>query len=154
MKTLIIGLLVFGLCLGCAGQNLKGTPPLKEFNLFTLESLVEMSRTLPTDANGWRVLGVPDKDFANNYIEFIFFPRDFDWGAGFMQNGVAGSDIFLIYKGDTRQWYMGMGGQFVSCTPEEAKSGLIELWGIVKENGNFNKIRPFKLLEPTPKESI
>ena len=151
MKTLITALLVFGLCLGCAGQNLKGQPPLKEF---TLESLVEMSRTLSPDASGWRVLGVPDKDFDNNYIEFVFFTKGLDWGAGFMQHGVPGSDVFLIYKEDTKQWYMVMYGQVVQCTPEEAKTGLIDLWGVVKENGDFNKIRPFKLLEPIPKKSI
>lgn len=147
----IVGILVICIGLGCAGLKVNTEE-------ITMEFLIEKSRSCELDSNGWRVLGIPDKDFDNNYIEFVFCTKGLDWGVGFIQQGTSvltsGSSVLIIYRGDTKQWAFIQNGQGVYITPEDAKVELEAAWKVIKENGDFAKMRTFKILEPIPKESI
>lgn len=147
---ILCAVLMLSLCLGCAGLkvNAEGITP----EGITMESLLEKSRSCAIDSNGWKVLGVPDKDFDNNYIEFVFFTRGPDWGIGFIQH--EGGQAVLVYNDTAKEWYAIVNGQVTLLSPEQAKEGLDELWTIIQENGDFDKMRCFTPLTPVPKVSI
>jgi len=147
----IIGILVLCVGLGCASQKLNIT----NIEDFTLESFTkEATKNLKPDDRGWRVLGIPDKDFDTNVREFVLFTKDSSWGAGFLQQMEGGGIAVVLYAGETKTWYYIENGYPMECTFEVANAALDSLWELMKEHADFAKIRPFQILRVAPKESI
>ena len=133
MKKLLIGLLIVSFVLiGCAGLWLgRG---------WSVDSLLEKSRTLAPNEAGWRILSIPSKEYPE--MEYLFFTRGKDWGLGIIEQGPTGGSIMLIHR-ESGYIYLEMGFPQLK-SDEEGAQMLKGFWDTGKYDMVFERMGPFK----------
>jgi hypothetical protein len=100
------------------------------------------------NAEGWKILEIPDKAYAENHIKFIAFRSTLEdaWGVG-MLNEAQGMSILLQHSAKLG-WVAVQFGFPMPMEDDKAIQFLHEWAQIVAENGDFTKAGTFKPCEP------
>jgi hypothetical protein len=130
--------LIFIMATACA-VSLKSLKPCVDTN--TIFKVVDTLTSV--DANGFKVLSIPDKEFAKNKIEFIIFKHPVIGNYGYGLVGDNGNSA-LLYDMPTQAWIFCQDGFCTPISEEDAKRLEKEFLELLYEKGDFAKAGPFK----------
>lgn len=131
--------LVLIVATGCA-VSLKSLKPGMD-----IQTIFKVVDTLTSaDANGFKTLSVPDKEFATNKIEFVIFKHPVIGSYGY---GIIGDDssVVLLFDVPTQTWCFCQDGFCIPISEEDAKRLEKDFLELLYEKGDFAKDGSFKV---------
>jgi hypothetical protein len=108
------------------------------------KTIFKVVDTMPADQNGFKVLSVPDKEFAKNKIEFIIFKHSVTGNYGY---GIVGDDgnRVLIHDMTNGVWVFCQNGFCVPIPQEDTMELEKSFLELLFKDGDFAKAGPFKI---------
>jgi hypothetical protein len=96
------------------------------------------------DANGWKILEIPDKAYAKNFIKFVAYRSTLEdtWGVGLL-NEQYGMAIILQHNTE-RGWVAMQFGMPMPMEDAQAIQFLHEWAQIVASEGDFSKAKTYQ----------